>query len=320
LENKRRCAGLSTEITNAVKAADDKAQYDERAKRLLSQKHILAHILVKTVDEFKGMNPKDVVSYIEGEPKVGIVPLEPGMTNKDETPTDGERVVGLNIENFDINEGLVRFDIIFYVRMKDGLSQIIVNVEAQQKNPTEYDILNRAIFYVCRMVSSQKERDFVKSNYNDIKRVTSIWICLNMKENSMNHYHLTNDVLLGNQKWKGKEDMINIVLLGLSKEIPEHDKDYELHRLLGVLLSQSLTQDEKLNIIGNEYDIPLEDEFRRELGSMCNLSQGIVEETEEKIIMSMYDNDIAVEKIAVIVNKTIEEVKKIIESNQAVLV
>jgi hypothetical protein len=320
LENKRRCAGLSTEITNAVKAADDKAQYDERAKRLLSQKHILAHILVKTVDEFKGMNPKDVVSYIEGEPKVGIVPLEPGLTNKDETPTDGERVVGLNTENFDINEGLVRFDIIFYVRMKDGLSQIIVNVEAQQKNPTEYDILNRAIFYVCRMVSSQKERDFVKSNYNDIKRVTSIWICLNMKENSMNHYHLTNDVLLGNQKWKGKEDMINIVLLGLSKDIPEHDKDYELHRLLGVLLSQSLTQDEKLNIIGNEYDIPLEDEFRRELGSMCNLSQGIVEETEEKIIMSMYDNDIAVEKIAVIVNKTIEEVKKIIESNQAVLV
>jgi hypothetical protein len=320
LENKRRCAGLSTEITNAVKAADDKAQYDERAKRLLSQKHILAHILVKTVDEFKGMNPKDVVSYIEGEPKVGIVPLEPGLTNKDETSTDGERVVGLNTENFDINEGLVRFDIIFYVRMKDGLSQIIVNVEAQQKNPTEYDILNRAIFYVCRMVSSQKERDFVKSNYNDIKRVTSIWICLNMKENSMNHYHLTNDVLLGNQKWKGKEDMINIVLLGLSKEIPEHDKDYELHRLLGVLLSQSLTQDEKLNIIGNEYDIPLEDEFRRELGSMCNLSQGIVEETEEKIIMSMYDNDIAVEKIAVIVNKTIEEVKKIIESNQAVLV
>jgi hypothetical protein len=89
LENKRRCAGLSTEITNAVKAADDKAQYDERAKRLLSQKHILAHILVKTVDEFKGMNPKDVVSYIEGEPKVGIVPLEPGLTNKDEAPTDG---------------------------------------------------------------------------------------------------------------------------------------------------------------------------------------------------------------------------------------
>jgi hypothetical protein len=170
------------------------------------------------------------------------------------------------------------------------------------------------------MVSSQKERDFVKTNYDDIKRVVSIWICMNMKENSMNHYHLTNDVLLGNQKWEGREDMISIVLLGLSKELPEHDENLELHRLLGALLSKSLTQDEKLNIIGNEYDIPLEDEFRKELGSMCNLSQGIVEDTEERIIMSMYDNDIDVEKIAVITNKTVEEVQAIIESNQAVIV
>ena len=40
------------------------AQYDTSAKRLLGQKSILAHILVKTVDEFKGMNPKDVVDCI----------------------------------------------------------------------------------------------------------------------------------------------------------------------------------------------------------------------------------------------------------------
>jgi hypothetical protein len=57
---------------------------------------------------------------------------------------------------------------------------------------------------------------------------------------------------------------------------------------------------------------------------MCNLSQGIVEnterDTEERIIISMYDNDIDVEKIAVITNKTVEEVQAIIESNQAVIV
>jgi hypothetical protein len=143
---------------------------------------------------------------------------------------------------------------------------------------------------------------------------------MNMNENSMNHYHLTNDVLLGNQKWEGREDMISIVLLGLSKELPEHDEEYELHRLLGALLSKSLTQNEKLNIIGNEYDIQLEDEFRKELGNMCNLSQGIVEDTEERFIMSMYDNGIAVEKIAVIANKTVEEVQAIIKNNQAVTV
>lgn len=36
---------MNTEITNAVVSADDKAQYDEKAKKLLAQKIILAHIL-----------------------------------------------------------------------------------------------------------------------------------------------------------------------------------------------------------------------------------------------------------------------------------
>jgi hypothetical protein len=311
-------------MTNAVQAAGDKARYDESAKRLLSHKHILAHILVKTVDEFKGMNPKDVVQYIEGEPKIGIVPVEPGLTNKDNGSEQGDRLVGLNTENAEINEGMVRFDIIFYVRMRDGLAQIIVNVEAQQKNPTDYHILNRAIYYVCRMVSSQKERDFINSNYDDIKRVVSIWICMNMPEHSMNHYHLTNEIMLGNQQWEGKEDMLSIVMLGLANELPpEGDDKYELHRLLGALLSETLAQEQKLNIIEKEYDIPLENEVRKELDSMCNLSQGIeeraTERAEERIILSMYDNGIDIEKIAVVSNRTVNEVREIIDNKQAVL-
>ena len=76
---KRRDADLNTEIANAVNAAGDKAQYDTRVKRLLAQKSILAHILVKTVDEFKGMKPEDVVKYIEGEPSISVVPVEPEL-------------------------------------------------------------------------------------------------------------------------------------------------------------------------------------------------------------------------------------------------
>lgn len=113
----------------------------------------------------------------------------------------------MKTENSEISEGLVRFDIIFYVRMKDGVSQVIVNVEAQKDEPTNYHILNRAIFYVSRLVSSQKERDFVRTNYDDIKRVFSIWICMNMEENSMDYVHLTDDKLLGSYQWKGGIDL-----------------------------------------------------------------------------------------------------------------
>ena len=139
------------------------------------------------------------------------------------------------------------------------MSQIIINVEAQKDEPKGYEILNRAIFYVSRLISSQKERDEI----------------------------------------------------------------YELHRLLGALLSQELTMDEKLNIIGNEYDIPIEENFRKDVSVMCNLSQGIEEKGiaigEAGLIMKMYKNGFTAEQIASATDKDIEEVKAIIAGKEPAL-
>ena len=48
-------------LKRAVIATNQKAQYDAKVKNLLGHKIILAHILTRTVDEFKGMQPMDVV-------------------------------------------------------------------------------------------------------------------------------------------------------------------------------------------------------------------------------------------------------------------
>ena len=299
-----------------MNAAGDKAQYDTRVKRLLAQKSILAHILVKTVDEFKGMKPEDVVKYIEGEPSISVVPVEPGLANMEKTDATGQRIVGLNTENAEINEGLVRFDIIFYVRMKNGLSQIIVNIEAQKDEPTEYKILNRAIFYVSRLISSQKERDFVNTNYDDIKQVFSIWICMNMDDNSLSHIHLTKDEMLKPCNWKGNLDLLNIVLIGITNEIPEHDDKYEMHRLIGALLSSELKEQEKLDIIEHEYNIPISQEFREDVSIMCNLSQGIEDKAIAKIVMNMYKIGYTQNQIADAVGVSVDEVEAIIKKKE----
>lgn len=309
---------MDAEIKNAVNAADDDAQYDQKAKRLLGNKIILAHILVKTIDEFKGMNPKDVVSHIEGEPFISVVPVEPGLTNA-EKEENGQRVVGMNTENAEINEGLIRFDIIFYVRMKDGVSQVIVNLEAQKDNPTSYYLLNRAVFYVSRLISSQKERDFVKTNFNDIKRVFSIWVLMNMDGNSMAYVHLAKDDLLGSYPWKGGLDLLNIVLIGIADELPEHDDKYELHRLLSTLLSMELSVDEKLGIMEKEYSIPLDDRIREDVSEMCNLSQGIKDNTLAEVIMNMHRKGYTSEQIAEIVEKSVSEVEAVIRKREPVL-
>ena len=322
---------MNTELKSAVMATDRDAQYDNSAKRLIAHKFILARILVKTVEEFKGMDPLEVAALIEGLPYISAVPVEPGLTNAVHFQ-NGQRLVGFNTENQELNEGLVRFDIVFYVRMKDGLSQIIINVEAQKDEPSDYKILNRAVFYVSRLISAQKEKDFENSSYDDIKSVYSIWICMNMEENTMSHIHLTKEDLIGSYEWKGNLDLLNIIMIGLAKELPEHDETYELHRLLGALLSRELTIDEKLDIIGNEYDIPLEENFRKDMSTMCNLSQGVKEEgiaigrregLEEgrreghaELITKMYKNGLSIEQIASATDKTVEEVRAIIEGKE----
>ena len=169
--------------------------------------------------------------------------------------------------------------ILFFIR--DEISQIIINIEAQKKEPTDYDILNRAIFYVSRMISSQKNRDFKGSNYNNIKKVYSIWVCMNMKEDSMNHIHLMNDVIIGQHNWKGKIELLNIIMIGIAEKLPKKDENHELHRFLGTLLSEKLGVYEKIDILENEYHIPMEKSLEEDVKIMCNLSEGIEERAME---------------------------------------
>ena len=242
---------------------------------------------MKTVDEFKGMKPEDVVKYIEGEPSISVVPVEPGLANMEKTDATGQRIVGLNTENAEINEGLVRFDI---------------------------------IFYVSRLISSQKERDFVNTNYDDIKQVFSIWICMNMDDNSLSHIHLTKDEMLKPCNWKGNLDLLNIVLIGITNEISEHDEKYEMHRLIGALLSSELKEQEKLDIIEHEYNIPISQEFREDVRIMCNLGTGIeeraTEKTSEKFILNMYKKGYTLDQIADVAETGVDEVEAIIKKKE----
>ena len=58
---------------------ENKAAYDNLAKRVLSRKIILAHILKETVEEFADSSVEDIEKkYIEGEPYLTInkIPLD----------------------------------------------------------------------------------------------------------------------------------------------------------------------------------------------------------------------------------------------------
>ena len=77
-----------------------------------------------------------------------------------------------------------------------------------------------------------------------------------------------------------------------------------------------------------EYDIPIEENMRKDVSAMCNLGEGIEEkgiakgreagreegriEGEASLILKMHKNGLSAEQIASATDKTIEEVEAII--------
>ena len=303
---------LNTDMKNMIIATSRDAQYDASAKRILSQKQIMAWVLIKTVEEFKNMEPQDVIPLIEGEPFVSVIPVERGLSNT-KKQKNGDRIVGFNTEDADNHEGMVKYDIVCYVRTKDGLTQVIVNIEAQKDEPGTYDIINRAIFYESRLISSQKERDFKGTEYNNIKKVYSIWICMNMNEDSLSHIHLSEEKIIGGHKWQGNLDIFNIIMIGLAKEKSDRSQIHGLHRLLGILFSENLDIESRLNLLHTEYDIEINTTLREDVNIMCNLSQGIKEDGMAEIFARMSRKGYSPEQIAEMTDTDVREVKVLLQ-------
>ena len=147
---------------------------------------------------------------------------------------------------------------------------------------------------------------------------------MNLQENSLEHIHLVKDSIVNSHTWKGNMDLVNIVMIGLAEELPKHEEKYELHRLLGALLSQDLTVNEKLDIIGNEYAIPMEKEFREDVSIMCNLSQKIketgIELGKREMIMKMYNKGYTAAQIADVAEMDEKKIKDIIKNAELLTV
>ena len=86
------------------------------------------------------------------------------------------------------------------------------------------------------------------------------------------------------------------------------------------MFSQNLSQEKKLEIIEQEYDIPMEEKFREDVTIMCNLSQGIKEavksegkaEGKTEVILNMHKKGYTIDQIIDIVEMSREDVESVI--------
>ena len=134
------------------------------------------------------------------------------------------------------------------------------------------------------MISAQYGTVFSSAQYDKIRKVYSIWICMNppkSRENTITQYYIAEKSLVGHVTEKVENyDLMSAVIICLGK--PDSENYHGVLKLLNVLLSSETTPKEKERILHDDFDIAMTQNLKREVSLMCNLSQGIVESTTER--------------------------------------
>ena len=160
-----------TYLAHNIEKTAEEAQYDANAKALIADKQVLARIAKYRTEEFKDYDIPTIIECIEEDPEISKIPIYPGKS---------DAITGMNNESKISGEGEVTFDIRFYMRTKtQERIKVILNIELQNKYYQKYHFEPRAVFYCARMLSEQLDKEFTAENYDDLKKVYSIWIFFN---------------------------------------------------------------------------------------------------------------------------------------------
>ncbi|MBQ9606814.1 MAG: hypothetical protein IJV16_06525, partial [Lachnospiraceae bacterium] len=275
----------NTNLQRTILAVEGDPKLDRAVKELFADKQVLSRILKRVTKEFKDETVEDIMSAIEGEPEIESVPVVPGLTNVSRVPPEATKIIGDNTESNITNEGIYYFDVKFSVRLPDkeiadfGI-RIIVDVEGQYDYYPGYDAVTRGIFYGTRMISSQSGTEFVGEGYSNIRKVYSIWICMDppdYAENSIVRFSITPEVITGEfpqeKLEKMKYDLMDVVLVFISTE-RSSEKD-ELCGMLEVLLDEKAGKEERLSKLEKDYGMKRTYELESKVGGMCDYSVGI---------------------------------------------
>ena len=302
---------MNSNIADTIYRNSYTAKYDASVKEMLADKQILARILKYSLEEFANEELSDIIDSMN-EPDVSNVRMEPGFTNS-------EQVMRTTEEDSIIGEGAIYYDIRFSVYHGAELIKMLINIEAQKStNPTKlgYHIDNRIIFYLGRMVSSQKGVEFQNSNYDDLKAVRSIWICMDSAddEDSINRIRFTQENVYGKQIELDNIDKVQGVIIRLRKNENMNTSKNVLIAMLEELLKKDDAENKKKRL-EEDYGIVMNVETERKVNSMSNLSEVMlergIEQGIEQVIERMLRLGRTPEEIADFCGYDLDKVKQV---------
>ncbi len=199
------------------------------------------------------MSVEEIKACIGSDIEVSEVGVLPGRSNR----WKAEKIEGEAQEDAVPGEGEIYYDIRFsaYLKLRKERIKLLVNVEAQ------------------------KGTEFAVRDYDNIRKVYSIWICMNAPDyigNAISTYRMCKeDLIPGIPDQRETYDKMAVVMVCLN---PKSKKGDPLMRMLGVLLAPGVRAKEKIQQLETEFAIPMETEtIGEELNQMCNLSDYVEE-------------------------------------------
>lgn len=277
---------ITTNLAQTVDAANDtNSAYDANIKYLLADKQILSRILKYTVDEFRNMDIEDIIGSIGDDIEIGTRPVDAGLSNLG-------RVKGTLTEDNVPGEGVIFYDIRFTAYCMKNEMKILVNIEAQRSSDSGklgYHLENRIIFYLARMISAQKQTEFFHSDFDNLKKVRSIWICMDHDEteDSIEEIGLDRKIVFGNKKNPYPADLMKGIIVNIRNGKKQKSKNALIAMLEELVFGKDAV--EKKRILVDEYGMIMTTELEGRVQIMCNWSQCI----EERAIKTGMEKGIA---------------------------
>lgn len=278
-----------TYISKTLSALGDGVEkVDEKIKALLADKQILARILKYSVEEFKEYDILEIINRIE-EVEILEIPVDAGLSHK--SKNEFGKISGSSTEDNVPGEGVIFYDIRFNITKGKKRIKVLINIEAQATTSVSrlgYHIENRMTYYLSRMISAQKEQEFFGSDYDKIKEVISIWICMDARKNedSIIEYQLRPEVKFGENIHPEEINLLKGILIKIRGGKNMTQSKNKLIEMLEYVIADHSTE-EKKNYLKNECGVEMTKELERKVEAMGEsmgraILQGMLEDAWDK--------------------------------------
>ncbi|MBP5672568.1 MAG: hypothetical protein J6X49_09275, partial [Victivallales bacterium] len=267
-------------IAQSIFAGADNPDGDALIKKIFSNLEVLAWLLAKFIDEYKGCTPQEILEkYLpHATIDIGKIPVHAGEVSPESIPV-------ANVEDKQLAEGTATFDVLLMLPVPNKpnkLIGVVIDIEVQKNDSPGYPIEARMVYYLCRSISRQRGLTFAGSDYGSICKCYSLWLCPELKEGeapSIDRFRLIAERVYGEgEVTASKEDYDLLEGYTCRFNGDQSQSADEVIRFLQLLLTNIASPMERLDELHEKYGISK----TREAEDMCNYSQFLIEKGKKE--------------------------------------